>query len=298
MNAKRTPDERFEGLEGFSYAPNYLEVEDLRVHYVDEGPNDAEPVLMMHGEPSWSYLYRKMIPVFVEAGFRAVAPDLVGFGRSDKPDKVEDYSYQRHVDWMTAWLNAVDLSNATLICQDWGSLIGLRLAAEQPDRFARIVVSNGFLPTGDRKAPTAFKIWRAFAKKVPKLPVGRIIKMGCKTKLSDAVIAGYEAPFPDESFKAGARVFPELVPTTPDDPAASANRAAWEVLKKWEKPLLTAFADGDPIMRGADRVFQKYVPGAQGQPHTIIRGAGHFIQEDKGEELARVALDFMKKTPI
>jgi haloalkane dehalogenase len=288
----RTPDERFEGLPGYDFAPHYTEVDGLRVHHVDEGPRDAAPVLMLHGEPSWSYLYRHMVPVFAEAGLRAVAPDLVGFGRSDKPTDRAAYSYQAHVDWMAAWLDAVDLRDVTLVCQDWGSLIGLRLVAEHPDRFARVVVANGFLPTADRRTPPAFHVWRAFALHSPVLPVGRIVAFGCKRTLSAAERKAYDAPYPDASFKAGARMFPALVPTSPDDPAVPANRAAWEALGRWEKPLLTLFGAGDPILGRADRPLQQHVPGAAGQPHARLPG-GHFVQEDQGAEIARRVVDWM-----
>ena len=296
MKILRTPDERFGNLPDYSFSPNYADIDDLRIHYVDEGPPDAPPILMLHGEPSWSYLYRHMIPVFKEAGYRTVAPDLVGFGRSDKPAKISDYTYQRHVDWMTAWLEKLDLQNITLVCQDWGSLIGLRLAAENSERFARIVVGNGALPTGDSSPNLVFKIWKTFALYSPWFPIGRIVDAGCVRKLTPEIRAAYDAPFPDKSYKAGARAFPRLVPMKPNDPAAAANRAAWEVLKTWEKPFLTAFSDGDPTMRGLDRVFQKEVPGAKGQNHVTIKRAGHFLQEDQGEELAQVTVGFIKKT--
>jgi haloalkane dehalogenase len=298
MKVLRTPEERFENLPDYPFVPRYQVVEDLRIHYVDEGPRDAEIVLMMHGEPSWSFLYRHMIPVFVEAGYRAVAPDLVGFGKSDKPADRQDYTYQRHVDWMAAWMEALDLKRITLIGQDWGSLIGLRLVAEHPERFSRVVVANGALPTGDQRVTTAFKSWLQFSQRVPRLPISRIINMGTQTKLSRNVRAAYEAPFPDESYKEGARIFPALVPISPGDPAAEPNRRAWESLRHFDKPFLTAFSDGDPITRGADRYFRKLVPGAAGQPHATIEGAGHFLQEDKGPELARVVLDFMAQTPM
>ena len=299
MQTLRTPDDCFENLSGYPFTPNYSAIDDgndgtLRIHYVDAGPRAADPVLMLHGEPSWSYLYRHMIPIFAAAGYRAVAPDLVGFGRSDKPTEQRDYTFQRHVDWMTRWLNAVGLHEITLVCQDWGALIGLRLAAEHPDRFARIVLANGGLPTGDQQMPDAFKEWQQFSQRVPVFDVGRIINGGCVSDLNEDVIAGYNAPFPDESYKAGARIFPMLVPTTPDDPSAPANRAAWQVLMQWEKPFLTAFSDGDPITAGGDRFFQENVPGAKGQPHTTIQGGGHFLQEDKGTVLAEVVARFMK----
>ena len=301
MRTLRTPDERFENLPGWPYEPRYVEIPDgdggtLRVHYVDEGPADAPPILCMHGEPSWAYLYRKMIPVLTAAGHRVVAPDLVGFGRSDKPTERDDYTYQRHVDWMTSWLKAVDLEDATLVCQDWGALIGLRLVAENPDRFDRIVVANGFLPTGDAPAGEAFLNWREYSQNTPEFHVGGIIKGGCRTPLSEEVIAAYNAPFPDDSYKAGARKFPVLVPISPDDPAAGPNKEAWKVLEKWEKPTLTAFSDQDPITRGGDRAFQSRVPGTKGQPHTTLEGGGHFLQEDKGEELAKVIVDWFART--
>ncbi len=294
----RTPDDRFRDLPGYGFAPHWLEVGGLRVHYVDEGPPNAAPVLLLHGEPSWSYLYRTMIPVLTAAGLRCVAPDLIGFGRSDKPAARADYTYQRHVDWMRGVLTALDLRDVTLVGQDWGGLIGLRLVAEHPDRFARVVAANTFLPTGDEPPTPAFLAWRTFSQEVPDFPVGRILQGATVTTLPPEVVAAYDAPFPDESFKAGARQFPMLVPTSPDDPAAGANRAAWSVLERWTKPFLTAFSDGDPVTAGADRVFQRRVPGAQGQPHTVIAGGGHFLQEDRGPELARVVADFVARTPL
>lgn len=301
MEVMRTPDERFDGLPDWPYLPHYTDVPDgeggwLRIHHVEAGDEDAEAVLCLHGEPSWSYLYRHMIPVLAEAGLRVVAPDLVGFGRSDKPADTADYSYQRHVAWMEAWLLAVDLGDVTLVCQDWGGLIGLRLLTAHPDRFARAVVANTGLPTGDQRPPEAFLNWQRFSVESPELPVGAIVNGGCTTDLAPEVIAAYDAPFPDNRYKAGARIFPSLVPTGPDDPAAPANRAAWEVLHAWDRPLLCAFSDQDPITRGGDRVFRERVPGAAGQPHTTIEGAGHFLQEDRGPELARVVAEFVEAT--
>ncbi len=297
MKILRTPEPRFEDLAEFPFPPRYVEIDGLRIHYVDEGDGRDELVLLLHGEPTWCYLYRHMIPVIVDHGYRAVAPDLVGFGRSDKPGDRRDYSYKRHVDWMSRWLQAVNLQGITLVCQDWGSLIGLRLAAELPDRFRRIVLANGGLPTGDRPGPLAFRLWRAFARYSPWFPVSRIVRAGCSSRLSPGAIAAYDAPFPDSRYKQGARALPALVPTRPDDPAAPANRRAWEVLRRWEKPFLTAFSDGDPITRGLERAFQRRVPGASGQPHTVIRKAGHFLQEDQGPELAKIVVRFMAATP-
>jgi haloalkane dehalogenase len=303
MKALRTPEEQFAKLKDFAFKPNYLEVPDgegasLRIHYLDEGSQKGDPVLLMHGEPSWCYLYRKMIPILVNEGHRVVAPDLVGFGRSDKPSDRTDYTYQRHVDWMLAWLEQLDLSRVTLVCQDWGGLIGLRLVTANPDRFARVVVANTGLPTGDGPITDAFLNWRKFSIEIPDFDVGTIITMGCQTELSAEVIFAYNAPFPDDTYKEGARIFPSLVPITPDDPASEANREAWKILATFEKPFLTAFSDGDPITNGGEQVFQRLVPGTAGQPHTIIKGGGHFLQEDCGEDLAKVVNDFIKQTPI
>ena len=295
MENLRTPDSRFANLPGYPFQPHYTEVGGLRIHYVDEGPASAPPILCLHGEPSWSYLYRKMIPVFAAAGFRAIAPDLVGFGRSDKPARREDYTYQRHVDWMKGLLAAIDLREATLVCQDWGGLIGLRLVAEEPDRFVAVAAANTFLPTGDEPASEAFLAWQKFSQETPEFPVGGIVAMGSATELPPAVVAAYDAPFPEERFKAGARQFPLLVPIRPDDAASAANHRAWERLCEWRKPFLTAFSDSDPITRGADVILRERIPGTAGQPHTTIVGAGHFLQEDKGEELARVIVEWRRR---
>jgi haloalkane dehalogenase len=302
MQVLRTPDERFRDLPGFPFEPRYVEVpsgEDgaLRMAYVDEGPRGAEVVLLLHGEPSWSFLYRKVIGALTGAGLRAVAPDLVGFGRSDKPAAREDYSYQRHVDWVKSFLAATDLERVTLVCQDWGGLIGLRIVGEEPERFDRVVAANTFLPTGDQPMPEAFFQWRTFSQTVPELPVGAIVKMGCAREVAAEVIAAYDAPFPDESFKAGARAFPMLVPASPDDPASEPNRRAWETLRRYGKPFLTAFGDSDPITRGADRALQSMIPGAHGQAHTTLARAGHFLQEDDGEALGQAVADFVRRTP-
>ena len=293
MEILRTPEERFSNLPGYPFKPHYLEADSQRIHYVDEGPPSAAPVLMLHGEPSWSYLYRKMIPVFVSAGLRAVAPDLVGFGRSDKPPNRQDYTYERHVYWITRFIQKLDLRGITLVCQDWGGLIGLRVAAEHPERFARIVAANTGLPTGEGPIGDAFMAWRKFSQETPTFPVGQIVQGGCANALAPEVVAAYDAPFPDERFKAGARQFPILVPIAPDDPAVPANRKAWEVLRRWEKPFLTAFSDGDPVTKGGELLLQSAISGARNQPHVTIKGAGHFLQEDKGEELACVIVNFM-----
>lgn len=298
MEYLRTDDSCFENLPDYNFSPNYLSVDDgeagqLRVHYLDEGPKDAAPILLLHGEPTWSFLYRKMIPILVQAGHRVIAPDLVGFGRSDKPTKRSDYTYQRHVDWITSWLLQLALSDITLVCQDWGGLIGLRLAAENPARFDRIVAANTMLPTGDHQPGDAFIKWQTFSQEVAEFPTGNIINQATTTELSAAVIAAYNAPFPEEKYKEGARQFPLLVPITPDDPASDKNRAAWKVLSQWQKPFLTAFSDSDPITAGGDKLMQKLIPGTKGQHHTTIINGGHFLQEDQGEALADVVVKFI-----
>jgi haloalkane dehalogenase len=290
MHVLRTPDSRFEKLAGYPFAPHYVDVaasdsDILRMHYVDEGPTDRPPIVLLHGEPTWSYLYRTMIPPLVDGDRRVLAPDLIGFGRSDKPSRIEDYTYLRHVEWVTSWVDSLDLHDVTLFVQDWGSLIGLRIAAEQSDRIARIVVANGFLPTADRPAPVAFRIGRALARYTPVFPTGRLVAIGTVTNLPAEVRAGYDAPFPDKSFQAGARAFPRLVPTSPYDPAIPANRAAWNTLGRWEKPFLAIFGARDPLLGHADRPLIHHIPGAAGQPHARING-GHFVQEDCGPELA------------
>jgi haloalkane dehalogenase len=270
----------------------------MRMHYVDEGPPEAAPILMLHGEPSWSYLYRSMIPVGVAAGRRVIAPDLIGFGRSSKPTTISDYSFQRHCDWVQALIEALELRDITLVCQDWGSLIGLRLAAELDERFAAVVVGNGGLPEGDPPKlglrglsnALAFLSWRTFARFWPRLPISSILQFGTRRTLDAEELRAYDAPFPDERYKAGARAFPLLVPITSRDPAVERNRKAWEILELWEKPFLTAFSDGDPITRGMDRLMQARVPGARGLPHTTLAG-GHFLQEDSGRELAKLAVE-------
>ncbi len=281
----RTPESSFERLPNYPFAPHYVDVGGLRMHYVDEGPSDADPVLMLHGEPTWSYLYRHMIPIVAAAGHRVIAPDLIGFGKSDKPTRIADYSYQSHMNWLLSLIEQLDLQNITLVCQDWGSLLGLRMAAEQQDRFKAIVVGNGMLPTGEEKVPPAFKLWRGFALNSPWFPIARIVEFGSFRSFSKGERRAYDAPFPSRKFKAGTRAFPALVPTTPDNPATKANKAAWEVLKTWDKPFLTTFSNGDPIMRGGDKYMQDRIPGTKGLPHITLKG-GHFLQEDSGTEFA------------
>ena len=297
MKTVRTPDEHFAKLPDYPFAANYVDIDDtdggtLRVHYLDEGPADGPVVLAMHGEPSWSYLYRKMIPQLVEAGLRVIAPDLVGFGKSDKPTEHTDYTYARHVAWMqAAIIDHLDLTGATFFGQDWGGLVGLRLVAENPDRFDRVIIGNTGLPTGEHPPSQAFLDWQKFSQTTEIFDVGFLINSATNTDLSAEEVAAYDAPFPDDTFKAGARIFPSLVPTASDDPAAEANRAAWQVFSQWEKPLITCFSDGDPVTAGGDAPFHKLVPGAQGQPHVTIEGAHHFFQEDAGAQLSQIIID-------
>jgi haloalkane dehalogenase len=301
VRALRTPDDRFDGLPDFPFQPRYLDVPDgdggqLRVHYVDEGPPQGPVALLLHGEPTWAYLYRSVIPPLVDAGLRAVVPDMPGFGRSDKPTSTSDYTYARHVAWMRAVVTQLDLRDVTVVGQDWGGLVGLRLVAEEPDRYARAVASNHGLPTGDRPATPAFLEWLERSQSMPEFPCGQIVARACLTSLTVEEVAAYDAPYPDETFKAGARIYPALVPIRPDDPASEDQRRAWQVLETWTKPFLTAFSDSDPITAGAEKVFQSRIPGAEGQPHVTIQKAGHNLQEDAGEQLAEHIARFVLST--
>ena len=288
----KTPESRFEDLPGYPFPSNYVEVEEgLRIHYLDEGDRDSPIVLLLHGEPSWSYLYRKMIPILSKNNFRVIAPDLIGFGKSDKLVNRHDYSYQSHIDWLTTFIQALDLNDITLFCQDWGGLIGLRIATEMDDRFSMIIAANTTLPTGTTPVPESFLKWREFSQHSPAFDIGNVINMGTIQPLTDAVMAAYNAPFPSEEYKAGARIFPTLVPLDSTDPESKKNVHAWGKLKHWNKPFLTIFGDKDEVMTGAEKAFQKNVPGARGQHHTILN-AGHFIQEEKGEELAGLIIEF------
>ena len=302
MHALRTPEDRFAAVPDFPYPPRYVDVSSgdggvLRMAYVEAGPADAPVVLALHGEPSWSFLYRKVMRVVAAGGLRVVAPDLIGFGRSDKPAAREDYSYARHVAWLRAFVDATQLRAITLLCQDWGGLLGLRLVGEEPQRFARVIAANTFLPTGEQAPSAAFTAWRQFSQTVPELPVSRIVGTGCARPLAPDVLAAYDAPFPDETYKAGARAFPMLVPTSPDDPAAEPNRRAWVKLAAFERPFVTAFGDSDPITRGADTRFHELIAGTRGRPHVTLGNAGHFLQEDVGDELGQVVLDVVAATP-
>lgn len=295
MRMLRTPDDRFANLPGFDHEPRYVTVGDgLRVAYVECGPSDGEPVLLLHGEPTWSFLYRDVIRVLAEAGVRAIAPDLVGFGRSDKPAEVEAHTYARHVDWMRELaFDALALDGVTVVGHDWGGLIGLRLAAENPDRVARVVATNTGLPTGDQRMPEVWLRFRHAVRTAPVLDVARLVSSGCVVAPSAAVLAAYDAPFPDESYKAAPRAMPNLVPTTPDDPASEANRTAWRRLSDWTKPFLVAFSDRDPITAAMAPILSRTVPGARS---VTIEGAGHFVQEDAGERFAKEVAGFIHQT--
>jgi haloalkane dehalogenase len=297
VNALRTTEAAFAGITDFPFAPHYAEIADaqggtgLRLHYIDQGSRGAPVVLMMHGEPSWCYLYRHMIDPVTEAGFRVVAPDLIGFGKSGKPTNSADYSYARHVAWMRMWIEQLDLQNITLVCQDWGSLIGLRLAAEMPERFNGVVLSNGGLPEGGAP-PRAFAIWRAFARWSPVFPIGKIISAGTKRGLTEAEIQAYNAPFPSSAYKAGARIFPSFVPFE-NNVAIADQKKAWAVFDRWDKPFLCCFSDGDPVTRGGESRFIGRVPGTMGQAHTTLKG-GHFIQEDDPQGFVKCILEVAK----
>ena len=299
MKVLRTADERFADLPDFGYPPRYADIGGLRIAYVETGPADGEPVLLLHGEPSWSFLYRKVMPGLADAGLRVVAADLAGFGRSDKPSEVSDYSFARHVEWIRGLaFDHLDLRGLTLVGQDWGGLIGLRLVAEHPDRFARVVAANTGLPTGDHPMPDVWLRFRDVVLSAPTLSVSRLVQSGCQTRLPAAVLAAYDAPFPDESFMAGPRAMPRLVPTSPSDPAAPANRAAWEQLATWDKPFLVAFSDRDPITGGMAPLLKQVIPGAAGLEHPVITGAGHFLQEDAGQRLGEVIAAFLRAHPV
>lgn len=299
MQTYRTPDERFADLRGFPWEPHYAEVSDpdggtLRMSWVEAGPADGPVALLLHGEPTWSYLYRKVMAALAEAGVRAVAPDLIGFGRSDKPLATTDHTFARHVEWVRELaFDVLDLTDVTLVGQDWGGLIGLRLVAEHPDRFARVVAANTGLPTGDHAMPELWWMFHDAVASAETLDIGRFVEAGCVRGFAEADRAAYDAPFPEEAAKAGPRVMPTLVPTTPDDPATPANRAAWEVLTAWRKPFLTAFSDGDPITRDMAPILRQLIPGAAGLEHPTITNAGHFLQEDAGEELGRIVAGFV-----
>lgn len=300
MTVLHTPDDRFNDLPDYPFDPNYVTIPDpdlgdMRLHYVDTGPNDAPTIIMMHGEPSWSFLYRHMIRNVTAAGFRVLAPDLIGFGRSDKPADMASYSYSSHVRWISLWFEKMNISDAVLFCQDWGGLLGLRLVAAYPDQFAGVLAANTFLPTGAGKPSEAFEKWKIFSQTVPEFPTGGIIRGATVKPLGDGVEAAYDAPYPDESYKAGARIFPSLVPVSPDMDGAADNVEAWKVLQTFDKPFMTCFSDQDPVTGGMDIYFHKAIPGCEGQPHTTVKGGGHFLQEDVHAELSDIIIDFMAR---
>ncbi len=300
MKVLRTPDERFAGLEGFAFAPHYTEVHDadrtpLRIHHVDEGPRDAAPILLMHGNPTWSYLYRKWIPRIAAAGHRVVAVDLVGCGRSDKPAERADYTLARHVDWMSKWLRVLDLRDVTLFCQDWGGTLGLHLVAAYPERFARVVAANTGLPLGEGESDF-MKMWVGMMRNASEFPLRRMLPSGMTHPITPGEQAAYEAPFPDASYQAGICQFPLLIAFRADHPGVPQNRAAWEALARFEKPFLTLWGALDPVAPGGDRRLQRHIPGAAGQPHQVLPGASHFLQEDAPEELVERVLDFIGAT--
>lgn len=301
MDFLRTPDARFAGLPGWTFEPCYAHVPagdgtELRMHYVDEGPIRGAPLVLLHGEPTWSYLYRKMIPRFARAGHRVLAPDLIGFGRSDKPTDPAAYSYERHVAWLASWLRTLDLREVTLVAHDWGGWLGMRIVAGEPERFARVVATNTGLPTCDEPPNETARAWFAFSIGAVPFPVGDVIQLGTTTTVSDEVIAAYDAPFPDETYKQGPRRFPELAPKLPTDPGVAENRAAWRALERYDRPFLTLFGDGDPLNEGNDRLLRERIPGARGQPHAVLRGGGHYIQEDRGADLADAIVRWMEGT--
>ncbi|BFT30076.1 haloalkane dehalogenase [Alteromonas sp. D210916BOD_24] len=301
MQVLKTPPSAFSAIKDFPYSPHYVQVTDtvsseISMAYYQAGPKNGHTVLLVHGEPTWAYLYRKMIPILAQAGFNVLAPDLIGFGRSDKPIRHDDYTYARHVIWLKEWFNQVVNGSATLFCQDWGGLLGLRLVADMPERFSGVMASNTGLPTGDIQPNEAFVKWRRFSQDVTEFPASGIVKGATVSELSKATLNAYDAPFPDERYKAGARVFPLLVPASPDNPESQSNREAWKRLKLFKKPFMTAFSDSDPVTANGDKLLQSLIPGCDGIKHTTIKRAGHFVQEDKGEELAHLLIQFIKTT--
>ena len=297
MPLLRTPDKRFSNLEGFPYEPRYVEINGARVHYIDEGSGEA--ILCLHGEPTWSYLYRKMIPLLA-ASHRVVAMDFIGFGRSDKFTQREDYTFETHRSTIASFIQKLDLTFITAVVQDWGGILGLRVATELPERFARVVIMNTGLPTGDVPATEGFMKWRTYATTTPDLPIGMIVKRSAadRESITDDIVAAYDAPFPDVTYKMGAQMFPWLVPIEPNQPGAREMRETREALANWQKPALVMFSDGDPVTRGGDRFFRKLIPSANNEPQIVIKDAGHFLQEEKGPEIAAEIVAFIKRNPV
>jgi len=297
MKVLRTPDESFRDLEGYDFEPHYQEVKDedgtlLRIHHVDEGPADAAPILLMHGNPTWSYLYRKFVPKLVGAGHRVIAVDLVGCGRSDKPAERADYTQARHVDWLRKWLEALDLRDITLFCQDWGGTLGLHLVAAHPERFARVIAANTGMPLGQGESEF-MKMWVGMMRDARRFPMQQMLPTGMTHTLTPGELAAYQAPFPDPSYEAGICQFPMLIAVQPDNPGVPANREAWERLGRFDKPFLTLFGAKDPVTQGGEKALQAHVPGAKGQPHHLFPDASHFIQEDVPDELVERILAFI-----
>ncbi len=289
MKFVRTPSERFENLPGFDYKENYVQFRDMQMHYLDEG--SGEIILALHGEPSWCYLYRKFIPVLDT--YRFIAPDFFGFGKSDKPTQVKDYSYEFHLETLVHFCEKLELRNITLVVQDWGGLLGLGLLGQHPEWFKRVVILNTFLPVGNNlKLP--FKIWQWFAKYHPSLPVSKIIRFASYTAVPKAVLKAYDAPFPNKKYKAGVRIFPSLVPGKKNNPAVKYLKTARVVLSKWNKPALVLFSDKDKVLSGLEKFFYKLIPTANKQQKILITDAGHFLQEEKGEEIANYIDAFIK----
>jgi haloalkane dehalogenase len=290
----RTPEERFANLDGFAFEPNYVDVDGLRMAYIDEGPRDGLVMLCLHGEPSWSYLYRFMIPAFTTAGYRVIAPDLIGFGRSDKPTERSSYTYAGHVSWLTSFISALAISNLTVFCQDWGGLLGLRIVGQRPDLFDRVVIANTALPDGTNMGE-GFAMWQKASQMMPFMDCGALLKRAVLAReLSEAEMDSYRAPFPDESYMAGARQFPMLVPTTADDPAVPANIEAWKVLEAFTKPVLTLWAPDDVVLGKGQETFLARIPGTKDQPHQTFSPAGHFLQDDVGAEIAAAVISWIQ----
>lgn len=294
-NVLRTPEDRFANLADYNFAPHYLDVPGdtgpLRMHYIDEGNRQADVILLLHGQGAWAYSYRTMIPLFTAAGYRVIAPDYIGFGRSDKLKREEDYSFQSHVDWLRSFLQSMSLKNVTAFMYDWGGYFGLRVAAETPELFDRLVLSNTQLPMADQDGMEWFLKFRERVLSAPEFPMGQMVNRGTLNKLTPEVIAAYDAPYPDESYKTGPRRFPMILPTTPEDPPVAANRAAWEKLKTWDKPVLTLFSEMTAKTAMGPEPFFEQIPGTQSQPHALLK-AGFSIIEDQPAELASHILAF------